>query len=89
MHEESAVADESNAMLGLSGLVTVPGQKVCPNALCPQLTFIFRLFWLVPPAGLIQTIWQGEFRKVFLKERARFTPQADILYITIAAIDAA
>src|SRR6185503_19037232 len=54
--EESPMTHEDDILFGLTIAVAVPCKQLCPNALRPQLAFLFCFERaVIPPANAIQT----------------------------------
>ena len=57
VHEESSMADENDALLGLSLFIAVTGQQVPPDAFGADLAFLLGLErTFLPPAAFIQCV---------------------------------
>ncbi len=90
VHEESAVADEEDAVFGLTLLITVTGQQVPPDACGAQLTFVLGLVRTFhPPAAFIQRFGEFEAGEIGLEEGPGFAGQSLEFRIAVAPEDAA
>ncbi len=90
VHEESAVANEEDALFGLTLPVAVTSQQVPPDARGAQLTFVLGLMRTFhPPAVFIQRFGEFEAGETGLEEGPRFAGQSLEFFTAVAPVDAA